>query len=106
MELEDFITPEEENIEKIIANLLDEKNIELKTEIRNPLALTVLTLVGDYFGENGYNDTKDLIDKFVNRYLKYMVSFKRKSRQEVKDILMKMESEEETATDKLIKRLG
>lgn len=69
--------------ERILAELLKEENIDLKTEIFNPHKLSVLKLFRGYFAKLKMNQLVTLIDSFIETYLRYMVSYNRKSREEI-----------------------
>jgi hypothetical protein len=68
---------------------MDSDNIELKTEIKNPYALTTLSLIGDIFKQKlGKDDINYKTIKFwIKLLLKHMVSNKRKGRSEIAEIL-------------------
>lgn len=78
-----FEQKEEETVEKILSELLDKDDIELKTEINNPLNVSRLMMISKWFEVNEYDDSSELIEKFVNYYLLYMVSHNRESRREI-----------------------
>lgn len=67
----------------LISLISDKSNITLKTEIHNPLALTLIKMFGGFFERKGYTITANYIEMLINTYLEYMVSNKRKSRKEV-----------------------
>ena len=71
----------------VITSLMDDTNIEMKTEIVNPYALTVLMTIADYL--NNHNDTEsyEIIKYWCDKLLKYMVSNGRMSRKEITEIL-------------------
>jgi len=71
----------------IVSSLMDDKNIVMKTEITNPYALDTLMTIAEYLKKHGEVAGHDLIVYWVNLLLKYMVSNKRKGRQEITEIL-------------------
>ena len=71
----------------LLALISDKENIELKTEIHNPFALTLIKMFGLMFERKGYPKTKKFITDLIKYYLEYMVSNKRKSRKEIENIL-------------------
>lgn len=88
--LNQIITPTSEvpSIQEILLALISDKaNIELKTEIHNPFALTMVKMFGKTFESKKYVKTHAFIDLLIEIYLEYMVSNKRKSRIEIEHIL-------------------
>jgi len=85
---------QESMLDKELANLLgslmDTKDIELKTEISNPLNLTRLKTVGVWCKQQNIPGGQDSIDKFIDAYLKYMVSHQRRGRLEVVKAISEM----------------
>lgn len=76
------------SIQQILLALISDKdNIELKTEIHNPFALTLINMFGKIFKKKGYARTDKFIADLIQIYLEYMVSNKRKSRTEIEHIL-------------------
>lgn len=78
-----FQESEDLSAEQIINELIRPENIELKTEIPNPAALVKLKLLGQWCRKEGLEDCGQLIDDWIEHYLKYMVSNKRQSRAEI-----------------------
>lgn len=68
---------------QIIKSLLNPENVELKTELPNPQAVTALTIIGKWCENEGCTRTADLIEGYLTRYRIDMVSNRRKSREEV-----------------------
>ena len=82
--LKDFLSTNEISIQQILNNLLNsDKNLSLKTEIYHPKKLAILYTLANYLKARKYPNTSKLIFNFIETYLKYMVSNKRKSRNEV-----------------------
>ena len=72
------------SIQHILQSLISGKgNISLKTEINNPTSLALLSLIGTWFKGKGYIKSSKTIESFIQLYMEYMVSNKRKSRKEV-----------------------
>ena len=72
------------SLNKILISLIsDKKNISLKTELHNPLGLSVLNMLADYFESKDYPISAGILRDFIETYMEYMVSYKRKSRKEV-----------------------
>ncbi|MDD4972483.1 MAG: hypothetical protein PHT07_23885 [Paludibacter sp.] len=78
---------EESMLDKELANLLgslmDKKDIELKSEIANPLNLTRLKLFGIWCRKENIPGAEQAINEFIQYYLMYMVSHQRRGRLEV-----------------------
>ena len=82
--LKDFLATNDITIQQILNNLINsDKNIALKTEIYNPKKLATLLTYAEYLKSRKYVKSYKLIKEFIDNYLKYMVSNKRKSRIEV-----------------------
>lgn len=68
----------------ILVSLIDgTKDIDLKTEISDPMGLTVLTLSKDYLKSLGLPLSSKLVESFIDIFLRYQISKDRKSREEV-----------------------
>lgn len=75
---------DETSLNQILISLIsDKKNISLKTELHNPKALAILSMLSNFFRRKEYNITAGVIDKFIETYMEYMVSNKRRSRKEI-----------------------
>ena len=82
--LDSFKPTTDVSIEQILNNLLNsDKNLSLKTEIINPMKLASLYTLAVYLKSKKYLKTSKTIMEFIRMYLTYMVSNKRKSRNEV-----------------------
>lgn len=82
--LKDFLSTNKISIQQILNNLLNsDKNLSLKTEIYNPKKLASLFTLAKYLKSKKYFKSYKLIIGFIDTYLTYMVSNKRKSRIEV-----------------------
>jgi hypothetical protein len=80
-------------------NLLEsEHNLELKSHIIRPLELTVLGFIAEAIKMYGFEESSILIDNFITRFLKNMVSYKRLSRIE---IIKAISNLQETTNDDL-----
>lgn len=71
----------------IITSMLDDENIEMKTEITNPYALDTLMVFAKHMKKCGFKDAGNILKFWKNLLLKYMVSNKRMSRKEITEIL-------------------
>jgi len=95
--LKDFIATNDITIQQILNNLINsDKNIALKTEIYNPKKLATLLSYAEYLKSRKFVKSYKIIFNFIETYLKYMVSNKRKSRMEVIKALTNLTERKET----------
>ena len=102
------LTPDEDDLtfEKILNALLDgEKNLDLKTHINKPKQLSSLKIIEKVLNDSGLKKSSRLIDVFTQKYLRYMVSFKRMSRQETIKAISEPRKEIATEKEKFSKKL-
>ena len=72
------------SLQEILVNLLDgEHDLDLKTHIFKPKQLSSLVILSSYLKSNQCKLSAKLIDDFVKKYLRYMVSYNRMSRTEI-----------------------
>jgi len=71
-------------LKQILNNLIDKKDIELKTEIHNPRYLTILTMISEQYKIRKYPMCHSILKYYIEYTLIYMVSYKR---QRVKEII-------------------
>ena len=77
------LTDDDLTFEKILNALLDgSKNLDLKTHINKPKQLASLKIIRDVLKLAKCPMSSELIDAFTEKYLRYMVSFRRMSRTE------------------------
>lgn len=82
------------SFEKILNNMLDGgQNLALKTEIHNPKDLSSLQIQGEFLTQVNMRKSGKNIQKWIDIYLAFMVSFKRKSREEVSHVLASLREE-------------
>lgn len=72
----------------ILNNLLSKDDIETKTHIFKPKKIAVLNIVADLLKSFNLPKSSAIIERFIELYLIYMVSYNRESRKEIKDILI------------------
>lgn len=70
---------------KILDKLLDKSDIEMKTEIPNPLAITKLRCIAAELNRRGMPKAGQILTDYCDNYLLNMVSFKRKRSSEIID---------------------
>ena len=82
--------------QEILNALLDgTENLDLKTHIYKPKQLASLNLVGILLKDLKYARSSTMIERFIEIYLRYMVSFRRESRKEIIKALSHMIEMEE-----------
>jgi len=82
--LKDLSKDKNITLQQILNNLLDAtNNLELKSHIYKPKALSGLKIIADDLLNNHYVNSANLILNYITTYLKYMISYERKSRTEV-----------------------
>lgn len=96
-----FVSSTPDSLEKILKALMESDNIELKTEIPDPLNLAKLLTITEWFEANGYKRSADTLRKFITGYLKYMVSNKREGRKEIIHALAESLAAKRTVGEKL-----
>lgn len=80
-----FQAGEDTSLESILNKLVEKKDIELKTEITSPLAITRLRLLAFMGEQKGFTQTAATLNKLAELYMLHMVSYKRGGRKEVID---------------------
>lgn len=87
---------------KILSDMLDPKNIDMKTEIHNPVTFAILESIciniEKLVGKINNLDVKlprfkAVLDKIIEKIKTLMVSYARKSRGEIKEILQGIRNE-------------
>lgn len=71
------------SLEKILAEMMDKKNIEMKTEIPNPVALIILDLYASALRTKNMTISADTVEMIVTNFKLYMVSKDRKRAKEI-----------------------
>ena len=92
---------EEGTVKQTIDLLTNKENIELKTEIPDPLRLSLWEGLRKYAGRKGLEKTQTIMEDLKEALLVYQVSKNRKSREEVIEALQSLEGEEEEEGDKM-----
>jgi DNA-directed RNA polymerase alpha subunit len=98
----DFSPIEEQSPMQILNSLQDKENVEMQTEIQQPLNLTRLETLAKWCGDEKATDSKATLLEFVKDYRINMVSFDRKSRKEIITALTESIKEERRLSDKLM----
>jgi hypothetical protein len=98
----DFTPLEEQSPMQILNSLQDKENVEMQTEIQQPLNLTRMETLAEWcHDENAFISENTLLN-FVNKFRINMVSFNRQSRKEVISALTESIKEERRLSEKLL----
>lgn len=79
----DLVTDDDMTDWKILDKLLCKSDIEMKTEIKNPLAISKLRCIAAELSRRGMANASQIITDFVDNYLLNMVSYDRKRSGEI-----------------------
>lgn len=107
--LDDLKPTEDDDLtyEKILNALLDgDKNLDLKTHINKPKQLAGLNTIENVLNKAGCKISGGVIDAFTQKYLRYMVSFKRMSRTETIKAISEPRKDIESEKSKFTKKLA
>lgn len=86
--VEDFIESNDLTYQEILNTLLDgEMNLDLKTHIFRPKQLASLHILGELLKTYNYPKSSTIIENFLTKFLRFMVSFNRLSRKEIVDAI-------------------
>jgi len=88
---------------QILNDMISPKGVEPKTEIDNPMAVAQLRAIADALRAAGMEICAKIIESFIQYFLTYMISYKRKSRAEVFAALTEQLKVERTMGEKLTK---
>lgn len=76
---------------KLLKELISsDENLEMKTEITNPLYLAILKTYSEYLKRNKFDAAHSHVEYFIKQFLVYNVSKKRKSRAEIVEAFKQM----------------
>lgn len=95
--IQGFLAQQQEKavMQEILNTLLDaSENLDLKTHINRPKQLTALRLIGVVASKIDYTFFAGLIKGFLKTYFRYMISYKRLSREETIRALTTMVQEQ------------
>jgi len=99
--LQGLLSTDEESFEKIVLEMLNPDDVEMKTEVHSPVALTQLEVMAIWYDFEHVPECAKLIRDFCRLYRINMVSFNRQSRKEIKEILTEGLKRERTIGEKL-----
>jgi hypothetical protein len=79
---------------QLVSSLQTKQDIELKTEIFNPLAIARLREFASWGEREGLVGIGKITEVFIQKYLEYMVSYNRQGRAEVVRAISEMHRQE------------
>lgn len=88
VKLEEMFKGHDKTPEMILSEMIDSHDIEMKTEISQPINLSKLFVVGQCLKDEGYTKAGERIHDFISKYLLYQVSYNRQSRKEIIEALI------------------
>lgn len=77
---------------KIVEQLLNEQNLDSKTELNSPLRWACMNSIRDYLEKRDLNRSKQILETFMLTSFRYLISNKRKGRSEYIDALRALSS--------------
>ena len=94
-----------QSYEQIVNEYFNDKNLELKTDVEDKLAMTVLDMTGEW-SETAFGKENGAFVKLFSRWYRVnAISHKRKSRDEVSKILANYSVSQQQDDSKLMNRL-
>ncbi|GAH55996.1 unnamed protein product [marine sediment metagenome] len=101
--MKEIIPTDDISLQQILNNLLDgTKNLDLKTHIFKPKQLASLVILSTHLKNIGLKNSAKIIDSFIVKYERYMVSFKRMSRKEIVKALSTLNEKEGLSTGQML----
>jgi hypothetical protein len=98
----DFSPIEEQSPMQILNSLQDKENVEMQTEIQQPLNLTRLETLAKWCGDEKAFSCQATLTQFANDFRINMVSFNRQSRKEIITALTQALEDERKLSEKLM----
>jgi len=102
--LDGLFQTQDDSLEKILLKMIDENGVSMKTHIKNPLALTKLEILAEIFKQEGAKEIYDILSIFIRMYRINMVSYDRKSREEITRAIEGLERKDRSLADKLMSK--
>lgn len=105
-EFQDVPVEQQEELFKLIRDMYSsDKNINMKTDIKNPAVHSSLDLLGVYYNDIGFKDGSKYIKKYSASLKEQMVSDNRKGRTEFKELISaKLQQMIRTFSDRMMGR--
>ena len=73
----------DKEIAGLVSSLAKKEDIELKSDLNNPMAITRLVNWAIWAENSGFTGTKTIVDQFIKDYLMFRVSYNRQGRSEI-----------------------
>ena len=102
--MKSFVQVQDNGLKEILDTLFTKDNIELKSDVKNPLALSILKSIAVTADNVGMVKTGETLFYFIVNLLEFMVSFQRKGRQEFVDAFKSTTPSFEYQTGNLMKK--
>lgn len=114
--LDGLFQTQDDSLEKILLKMIDEVGVSMKTHIKNPLCLTKLETLAEIFklesvnlsnGEDVREEAKEIHEilvLFIKMYRINMVSYDRKSREEITRAIEGLERKDRSLADRLMSK--
>lgn len=80
-------------------------NIDLKSEVDNPLNLAMFNAIADFLEEKNFDQSKKVFKTIIDKLLRYRISYKRKSREEMSEALKSLRHEEKEEEREMMQKL-
>lgn len=98
---------EEVDVErKIVEQLLNEENLDTKTEMNSPLRWACMNSIRDYLEKKNLNKSKQILELFMQTSYRYLISNKRKGRSEYIEALRAISNKVEELEPKRVNPLN
>jgi hypothetical protein len=91
-----------DDIINFLNSMYEDENIELKSDFKNPIAVSKGQLLADWLDIEGLSDSAELWRKFLNYHSRNMVSYKRGSRDEGFRAVSHILEKEENLREKML----
>ncbi|MBD3196879.1 MAG: hypothetical protein GF317_17625 [Candidatus Lokiarchaeota archaeon] len=89
--VKDFVNLDSQTLESILMEMMrKDKHLRTKTQVNRPQKLSVLMLYQKLCEKVNMSESSNILEVFEDFYLTYMVSHKRKSREELFETLSSM----------------
>jgi hypothetical protein len=104
--LKGLVASDDESYEKIVLAMIDEDNVDMKTEIHATVEMTQFDILAMWYDFEGVPECGNLIREFGKRYRINQVSHNRESRKEIRDILTEGLKAERSMAQKMAGKPG
>ena len=73
---------EQDILKKVVEQLLNDENLETKTELERPLRWSCITMMQQYIKDHKLKRSNKILDQFINVSFHYLISKNRQGRKE------------------------